>query len=462
MNYANRFLAATTLFGALGAVTLSAPRTQQQTKIPIRAVTAPLASTTEPFKQLGEGVARELPDGRLLVNSAADRVLVIYDVPLARATIVADTNGTALLYTYAPRVVSYLGDSTLMFDVQSGSLFLITPTGAMGRVMAPPTRAFIGFGPGGGIDSRGRLVFAQFGLGAPAPPCVPGAAVGSPAPPADSGVIVRADFVTRTVDTIARNRGPAGTPFEAVKNAECQVVSVKWSINPTLPSVDTWAMTSTGVLAIIRGFDYHMEFIYADGHKVTGPKMPFDWRRLTDADKQAKIDSARKVVDSLSAAGGYRARICGGNMVGLMMAPIAPGAGGGGAGGGGGDGARGGGGRGGGGGDPPAANDVDCKWIAMTPAFPALSEMPDYVPPIRQTVPKADTDGNVWILPTTSLAAKDGLLYDVVNPKGELVERVQLPPDRDILTFGRNGVLYLTRRDAPNKVFIERVKVLRK
>lgn len=72
-----------------------------------------------------------------------------------------------------------------------------------------------------------------------------------------------------------------------------------------------------------------------------------------------------------------------------------------------------------------------------------------------------DRDGNIWILPSTSAGAKGGLLYDVVNPMGELVERVQLPADRDIAGFGPDGVVYLSHREAPGRVFIERTRIVR-
>ncbi|HYV99282.1 MAG TPA: hypothetical protein VE967_17630, partial [Gemmatimonadaceae bacterium] len=239
-----------------------------------------------------------------------------------------------------------------------------------------------------------------------------------------------------------------------------------------LPSVDTWTMTSTGVLAIVRGADYHMEFVYADGKHFVGPKMPFDWRRLTDDDKQKKLDSARKVIDSLTTLGGYKARVCGSRVSEMYLGFVPPaagaaGAGGAGGGGGGGRGGDAGGGAvavgraGGGGGAPddPATN-LDCHWIPVAVQLPAPSEIPDYIPPVRANAPKPDLDGNIWIMPTTSLGAKDGILYDVVNPKGEVVERVQLPKDRDILAFGKGGVLYLSRRESGG-VFVEKVRVNR-
>jgi hypothetical protein len=40
-----------------------------------------------------------------------------------------------------------------------------------------------------------------------------------------------------------------------------------------------------------------------------------------------------------------------------------------------------------------------------------------------------------------------GPVYDVVNLKGELVERVQVPKDRTIVGFGAGGVVYLLARE---------------
>jgi hypothetical protein len=86
--------------------------------------------------------------------------------------------------------------------------------------------------------------------------------------------------------------------------------------------------------------------------------------------------------------------------------------------------------------------------------------MPDYIPPIRSGSVKPDADGNVWILPTTSSQATNGLLYDVVNAKGDIFERVQLPPGRTIAGFGRGGVVYLSNGDRTNGFVIERTGVI--
>src|SRR5205814_7476296 len=125
--------------------------------------------------------------------------------------------------------------------------------------------------------------------------------------------------------------------------------------------------------------------------------------------------------------------------------------------------AGGGGGRAGAGlaGGETGVRPPDCEAVIVAPEFAPLDSMASYIAPIREQSARADLDGNVWILPTTSASAQGGLLYDVVNPAGELVERVQLPGGRDIVGFGRGGVLYLARGEFRTGFVIEKVKVVR-
>ena len=69
-----------------------------------------------------------------------------------------------------------------------------------------------------------------------------------------------------------------------------------------MPLVDDWAVLSDGSVAIVRGRDYHIDWINADGSTTTSAKLPFDWQRLTDEDKAAVIDSAKKAFDAAAAS----------------------------------------------------------------------------------------------------------------------------------------------------------------
>jgi sugar lactone lactonase YvrE len=73
------------------------------------------------------------------------------------------------------------------------------------------------------------------------------------------------------------------------------------------------------------------------------------------------------------------------------------------------------------------------------------SDLPDYKPPFTPGSTRADADGNLWI--RTSQNVNTRPVYDVVNRKGELIDRVQLPQNRALVGFGANGVVYLAVRD---------------
>ena len=73
------------------------------------------------------------------------------------------------------------------------------------------------------------------------------------------------------------------------------------------------------------------------------------------------------------------------------------------------------------------------------------SELPDYKPAFAPGSTRVDTDGNLWIRTSQNVDARP--VYDVINQKGELIDRVQLPANRALAGFGENGVVYLAVRD---------------
>ena len=78
--------------------------------------------------------------------------------------------------------------------------------------------------------------------------------------------------------------------------------------------------------------------------------------------------------------------------------------------------------------------------------FVAPSELPDYAPPFGAGSARGDVDGNLWV--RTSNVVNGGSVYDVINGKGELVDRIQVPPGRVIAGFGPGGVVYMGVREA--------------
>jgi hypothetical protein len=74
------------------------------------------------------------------------------------------------------------------------------------------------------------------------------------------------------------------------------------------------------------------------------------------------------------------------------------------------------------------------------------SELPDYRPAFTPGSTRVDRDGNLWVRTSQNVDGRP--VYNVINRKGELVDRVQLPQNRTLAGFGENGVVYLAVRDA--------------
>jgi hypothetical protein len=115
-------------------------------------------------------------------------------------------------------------------------------------------------------------------------------------------------------------------------------------------------------------------------------------------------------------------------------------------------------GSGGGPGEPPPRGAAERRTqvegsaaiAGMTPSplqFVDPSELPDYRPPFLANASRADAQGNLWVRTTAAPTAPGALVYDVVNAKGELVERVQVPAGRQIVGFGPEGSVYLVARE---------------
>jgi hypothetical protein len=419
----------------------------------VRLIAAPSAST-KPL--LGAPVAiRQLPNGGVLVNDILKRQLVLFDPTLANATIVADSvEGGANSYGTRPGgLIPYLGDSTLFVDPAGLSMFVIGPTGAIARVASVPRSQdavtlgsnIMGFPA---LDAKGRIVYRSAGGGQRITmtrqqntngAAQTGLPFALPDPP-DTVALVRIDPSSRKFDTAGFYKIPK---MKLNFNQSEKGMSVTPEINP-MPVVDDWAVLSDGSVAIVRGRDYHVDWINADGSVTSSPKIPFDWQRLTDEDKTAVIDSAKAAVDASSAlAGGptgvaaKAAAVAGadggrGNMV-VMGFSV--------------------------GGDGVRTSTSTSGGPGMQPTFVSINELPDYRPPFGGAgAVRADADDNVWVRTSAKRAgAIAGPIYDVIDRKGDIIDRVQVPAGRTIIGFGKGGVVYMLARD-DKSAWLERTK----
>lgn len=406
-----------------------------QQQPPIRQLPAIAAKSTVQWNNiLG---LRPLPGGRVLVDDVVGRKVVLLDSTLSLVTIVADTT-PATSTAYSGRfasIVAFRGDSTLFIDPQSMSMVVVDPNGKMTRVMALPRSedaAMLGgaIGSSSGFDAKGRLVYrAPFRFIRNGPPPTNGGLPQMPTPP-ESAAIVRVDLTTRQLDTVGVVKIPK-VNLQVTQDDKGNVRMIS-ELNP-LPTVDEWAVLSDGSVAFVRGRDYHVDYVNADGSKTSAPKVPFEWQRLTDEDKVAFLDSVKAARARLVAAQSATAAQAaapgadgGGQRVMIQMGPGGP------------DGGRGGGGAAG------AAQQLN---------FVSPSDLPDYKPPFFANSVRADADGNLWVrtIPTRQIAG--GPVYDVINREGKLVDRVQIPVGRTIAGFARDGSVYLVSRDGATMTF---------
>jgi len=406
----------------------------QQVLPPVRPLGPVLSTSAEPLASVTQ--VRALPGGRVIVHDLTGRRVLLFDSTFKNFTVVADsTSATGNAYgSTLGGLVTFRGDSTLFVDPQSISMLVIDGNGKIVRTMAAPlpneVMALIG-GPNGtpGFDMQGRLVYRaqrRFAMNS-----FRGAAPGQfqlPASP-ESSFVVRVDLKTRKVDTAATFRIPK-IQANMTRDENTGNVQVTTTVNP-MPWTDDWAMLSDGTVAIIRGQDYRVDLVSPDGQKTAGSKMAFDWQRLTDEDKTAMIDSTRIAIEKQRAT--MMAQMAGTSgadskttsdtgKTGTRQRPQADGTmtismGG----------------RGGAGGAPSG--------VSLPLNFVSLNEMPDYRPAFRQGASRGDADGNLWI--RTSKMVNGGTVYDVVNNKGELKDRVLIPPGRVIAGWGPGGVVYM-------------------
>jgi len=442
------------MFAAVLFVVVSHAAGAQQLP-PVRQI-APAATMTS--EKLGAvSTIRHLSDGRLLVNDIIGRRVLLFDSTLKTFTVVADTtSSTGNAYgARAGGLIAYRGDSTLFVDPASLSMLVIDPNGKIARVMSTPRAndaSFLIGGPFGtpGFDSQGRLVYR-------APPSInfaggPRGAPGgtrmeftAPVIP-DSAALVRVDLTTRKVDTLAFFKTPK-VQMNVSRSAEGRI-TVLPTINP-LPVIDDWGILPDGTVALVRGKDYHIDWITSEKTVTSTAKIPFDWQRLSDEAKVTYIDSTRKAFEEARARGdisGMFGGAFGGAPVIRMGAPGAAAT------------------------TPPAGAAGSHTVTTTGPAganttvtttagaggnpfggqIPQMSfvdpaELPDYKPPFSSGATRVDTEGNLWIRTTQNVNGMP--VYNVVNRKGELIDRVQLPQGRVIAGFGTGGVVYLAFRD---------------
>ena len=396
--------------------------------VPIRPLGALVATSAITFTQIQH--LRALSDGRVLVNDPGKRQVILLDTALANPKVVVDSSGGATMYGMgAGALIPFAGDSTLFVDRGASAFLVIDTKGDVARVMsAPPgnaatyltnpgTYGYPGYSPSLGIVYRLPMPRPQVER----PP--------SGAPEItkkfdDSALVMTMNIKRRTVDTLTRVATGATLTMKLSANSTNTNTQT-----PIFPIFDDWTVTQDGAVAILRGREYRIDFYNGDGTRTPGPRLPYAWKQVDDAERtrltdsintQRKkqfddmLDDMRKQVDKPAGPGGEKIIIVDGMPIrtygGERMPPPTP----------------------------------------PTPVQP--SELPDYLPAVERSTGafRADYDNRLWIRPKPLASmprGAGGTVYDVTDRTGALIDRVQLPAGRTLIGFGPGGIVYVTTRD---------------
>jgi len=409
---------------ALGVVVGGAVRSGTP-RVPLRPLGTIVARSTERLKSIW--AIRPLSNGRVVVMDAIGRRVILLDSSLKMLAVVADTtSGTAKAYgRFGGTILSFTGDSSLYADEASLAFLVIDPDGALARTFAIPRAAYGGVDYIGDHQSHAMYdgigdIVSRVSIGFP-PPDLPPGKLADTATDLDSSVIVRARLGTTLLDTVAALRDGRARALSPSGRPNCVVID--YLVNP-LPMADDWTVLRDGTLAVVRAHDYHIDWIAPDGTRSATPPIEHVWVRMTDSAKVAAVDSVRGV-DSLRDA---RLRSLRG------MAPRST---------------------------TPAPRFGECRAIvngraaqvnSYPPQYVDPSAVPDYLPPFIAAdseglgAVQTDADGNIWIHATIGGPTDGGAQYDVVNRKGVLIDRIQIPGATIIMGYGP-GVVYLISRD---------------
>ena len=415
---------------AFAAIALSAlaPAAGAQQAVPVVTLPEPTAKAAQSFGVILD--LRALSDGRVLVDDAGHRQIRLFGPDLQSSTIVLDSAaGTSRSYGARPTpLIPYLADSTLVPDYQSRTISVFDAQGHLVRSWAMPTVGDVGLlRRGASVDRAGRLVYVGNADLVPLPNARPG---DQPAL-SDSTPLLRADLEARRTDTIAMIARPVDL-IQAMSPDTKTLLKV-YTPNP-MGTMDEWAVLTDGSVAIVRGHDYHVDWIRPDGSVASTAKLPFAWRQLSDVDKQRIVDSTRAQLDAEIQDGSIiqqaeRVEIIrhGGGGGPAMPGTSRPSVE-----------------RSGRGGGAGGSGPSFFGFTLLPRDSTTVDQVADYYPPLRMGAVLADLDDHLWILPTTSKESLHGeLVYDVVDAQGKLIERVRIPPGRLIVGFGPDRAIYL-------------------
>ena len=402
---------------------------------PIRPLGPELARSTVTFRSVSQLVA--LNDGRVLVSDAGLLVRML-DSSLSRTTVLLDSaagqrnsavsgaggRGRGGGPSSFGMLLPFRGDSVLWFDGGAGVFLVVDSRGQVGRTMAPPA-AGSGFSTTYGLfaaPTGSAIVFrSPWDQMGGAFDLVETREVGRPFWFEDSLAVLRMDFASRRIDTLARAVGSSGSMVTRLASG-----STASRLLAPFPFADDVAVTSDGTVAIFHAREYRIDWIDHEGKRLPAAKLSYPWVRVSDEDRQRMLDSINGPrvwrYDSLMAQRAADSARTGAILTITRIRATADG-------------------------------DVPERVPQPPPRPPALAlpeQIPDFLPPTGTKAFLADADNRIWLRPNPVRGsdAGGGEVWHVIDRVRGVVDRVRIPAGTTIAGFGPGGVVYLARHDA--------------
>lgn len=383
---------------AIGVAAFAPPVPAQQ--VPLRDLPKPAREIEDPFSLIIG--AMELKPGQVILYDGVDGELVIVDFANGSRTPIGRQGSGPGEYKSIAGLFRQPGDTIWALDAAQMRVVVFTPDlkpGTTFPLMMFDAQAGTALTAPFQSDGRGRIYSSamkiQTGGGR--------GAMSMQFP--DSVGVVRFDARNASERTeVARVRFPMSGNPQMQQSGN----SFKYSMAyPGLVAADAWAVFNDGRMAIVRGASYTVELVGADGRTTGSVRIPYDRIPVTDADRKAEMDEAKRQMEEQ------------GKAAQKMM---------------------------------PAG--ISMEFELLPPA-----SWPDAYPPVSPLGALAAPNGDLWVRRAIPIrVGRDQ--WDVLDRSGKLVARWRLPAKTTIVAIGQ-GVVYTVRTDEDDLRYVQRVEVPR-
>lgn len=342
---------------------------------------SPDATSAQAFSLLRG--ARELADGRLLVTDWLEQRIALINFAAATVADRGRLGAGPEEFRLPGSLLPFRGDSSILVDLGNGRLAVLDGDGHIRRTFSPAHPAAVS---AGAVDARGNIYFT-----------IPGW-MAEEKLAGDSVSLMRIDAGSQRGAPIARIRGNAMLTTPA---PEMRIPFIVFAPQ------DSWVVTRSGRIAIVRSSDYSIEWLGADGIRVRGPSHAGRPLPATTAERRAFV---RRFAVA-SPVGGRGSE-------GLTLAPA------------------------------ELTSDEAVERLMRASTFA------ETLPYFRPGEVWVDDGDQVWV--GRSVADGEKRLYDVFDGDGNRIMTIRLGENRHLLTVGRTH-LYVVSTDSDGLQTVERI-----